>query len=93
MNDPHRLAVAVEEAVTALTHRAKLAGIPNADDWAREYVDALRHRGWRPWAVPTVLPRDHTRPADPSRVTAMADEVRSVIRQKRASAETEESSE
>jgi hypothetical protein len=91
MNDPHRLAVEVEAAVTALMHRAKLAGIPNAEDWAREYVDALRHRGWRPWAVPTVLPRDHTRPADPARVADLAADARAVIRATRQTQPAEES--
>lgn len=55
-SDPHRLAVAFEEAVKALQTRAKLAGVTDPETFAREFVEAMRHQGWRPFAPVTALP-------------------------------------
>lgn len=56
MTDPHRLAAAIEEAKSALTARARTAGVADPEGFAHEFVMALRHQGWGPWAPVTRLP-------------------------------------
>jgi hypothetical protein len=86
--DPHRLAVAHEEAVRALEARAKLAGVTDPDHFAREFIDALRHQGWRPLAPVTALP---PRPnvvhlPDPAEIAVL----RARLREARATTEAKE---
>jgi len=56
MTSAERVAVAVEDAVRALATRARLAGVPEPEAWAREYVLALRRQGWGPFHPPTAPP-------------------------------------
>lgn len=56
MTDPHRLAAAIEEAKSALAARARTAGVADPEGFAHEFVMALRHQGWRPFAPSTALP-------------------------------------
>jgi hypothetical protein len=87
MTSPERLAVAVEEAVRALETRAKLARVTNPDEFAREFIDALRRQGWRPFAPVTALPGDHARPAAPP--SELLSETRALIRAARPQESTD----
>lgn len=56
MTSAERIAVAFEDAVRALAARAKLAGVPEPELWAREFITALRRQGWGPFRPPTAPP-------------------------------------
>ena len=57
MTTSERLAVAYEEAVHALAHRAQLAGVAEPEGFARAFMAALHGRGWRAYAPVTALPK------------------------------------
>lgn len=83
MTDSERLAVAYHEAVRALAARAKLAGITDPEPWAREFIDALRRQGWRPFMPRTNLPATPRNPAEPPHEQLA--EVRALLRASRPS--------
>lgn len=45
--DPHDLAVAISAAERALAHRVGGWYVPDPEEFAAEYVAALRRQGWR----------------------------------------------
>lgn len=55
-DDPHRLAAAIQDAKDALTARARAACVADPEGFAAEYVDAMRHQGWRPFGPSTTPP-------------------------------------
>lgn len=45
--DPNELAAAINQAETALAHRARTANVLEPEAFAAEFVAALRRQGWR----------------------------------------------
>lgn len=65
MTTTERLAQAHLEAVLALADRARRAGVPDPDEFAKEFLDALHRQGWRAYAPVTALPAPPRHPVPP----------------------------